>query len=196
MNNILLISLQKRGGGAIDPLGFSNGLCENKFKHSLLLSSYNEFVDRFDNNDYRKTVKVETYAGGVASLLSSLILLKPLVFMRKIISLKPRVIHVFNFHPWIIFVYIIRPFCRFKIIYSPYDNPFRPKEKKFLAWMEKFFVKNADAIVAYSDFVGDELSAMKKDVYVMHLGVYSKIYDVAAKKQKDTGDLNILFLEG
>jgi len=194
---VLLVSLQKRGGGALDLLGFSGGLCENEFKHEVVLSSYNEFCDRLSDNEYRKVIKVKTYSGGMASFLGALVLLRPIRFMRSVVKMRPDMIHILDFHAWMIFLYLARPFCGFKMIYSPQDDPFSPKESNppLMNFLEKFFVRHADEVIAYSKVVGTGLEKhISKKVVVMPLGVYPRVYGEFEKNFTGEGTLNILFL--
>ena len=196
MNKVTLISLQKRGGGALDILGLSDGLCENKFRHEVVISSYNEFSDRFNDNEYRKVVRVKTFSGGFAGLLWSIMCLRPVSFVSGVAKAKPQTVHVLNFHPWIRFLYLVRPFYKFRIIYSPQDNPFDPKEKNppLMNFLEKFFVKNADGVIAYSKSVGDGLNGyISKQAAVMPLGIYPRVYGEFEKKFNSTGALDMLF---
>ncbi|MFZ8847861.1 MAG: hypothetical protein ACO2O4_01285, partial [Minisyncoccia bacterium] len=62
MSKVLLLSLQKFGGGAIDALEMSNGLVENKFFHYILISEGNELSDKFTDSEYRKVIKIKTFA--------------------------------------------------------------------------------------------------------------------------------------
>lgn len=193
---VLLVSLQKRGGGALDALGLSDGLRENKFSHEVMVSSYNEFGDRFGDNEYRKVAKIKTYAGGMAGFLVALFLLRPVRFAIRAAKMKPDIVHVVDFHAWALFLYFVRPWYGFRIIYSPQDNPFDPKEKNPLAMnlLEKFFVKHADGIVAYSKFVADGLAGHAQGkVAIMPLGIYPRVYGEFEKKFDHAGPLEMLF---
>jgi len=193
---VLLISLQKRGGGALDTLGLSDGLCLNKFRHAVMVSSYNEFSDRFSDNEYRKVIRVKTFTGGITGLLWAAVLLRPISFARVVAKARPRVIHILNFHPWMILLYFIKPFCRFRIIYSSQDNPFSPKEKNppLMNFMERFLIGNADKVIVYSKLVADGLIGhIKKEIVVMPLGIYPQVYGEFEKKFDSAGALNILF---
>jgi glycosyltransferase involved in cell wall biosynthesis len=193
---VLLISLQKRGGGALDVLGFSGGLCENGFVHEVMISAYNEFGDRFGDNEYRKVAKIKTYAGGPVSFLVALFLLRPIRFAIRAAKTRPDIIHIVDFHAWALFLYFARPWCGFRIVYSPQDNPFDPKEKSPLAMnvLEKFFVRHADGIVAYSTFVADGLAGHARGkVAIMPLGIYPRVYGKFEKKFDHAGPLEALF---
>jgi glycosyltransferase involved in cell wall biosynthesis len=193
---VLLISLQKRGGGALDTLGLSDGLCLNKFRHVVMISSFNEFSDRFNDNEYRKVVRTKTFTGGIAGLLWAAVLLRPIGFIRGVAKEKPRVIHILNFHPWMILLYLAKPFYRFRIICSSQDNPFGPKEKNppLMNLIERFLIRNADKVIVYSGLVAHGLVGhIAKEIVVMPLGIYPQVYGEFEKKFDSTGTLNILF---
>jgi hypothetical protein len=69
MPKVLLLSLQKFGGGAIDSLEMSNALVENKFFHYILISEGNELNDKFTDSEYRKVIKIKTFASNYFSCL-------------------------------------------------------------------------------------------------------------------------------
>jgi len=68
-NKILLISLQKFGGGALDSLEISNALVENKFFHYIVISNKNELKNEFKDNEFRKVFLIETFESNIKSFL-------------------------------------------------------------------------------------------------------------------------------
>ena len=159
--NVLLISLQKRGGGAIDALGLSNGLCDNHFAHDIFISKGNELSDDFTENQYRHVGRVSTYGSGLGSfIINSLLLVRPIGLIRKIHKAKPAVVHITHFHPWVILVFAARPFMKYKIIYAVHEDPYVRKDTgnpRIMGPLEKMFIKRADMVVTYSDYMKDVL---------------------------------------
>jgi glycosyltransferase involved in cell wall biosynthesis len=103
---------------------------------------------------------------------------------------------VLNFHPWIFFLYLARPFGNFKIIYSPQDNPFASKEayQPVLNFLERAFVRRADGVIAYSAFVARALTPhVAGEVGVMHAGIYPQVYGIFEKEFNRAEALDVLF---
>jgi glycosyltransferase involved in cell wall biosynthesis len=196
-NKVLLISLQKFGGGAQDSLGLSNGLCENKFFHHIIISADNELANKFTDNEFRKVYKIKTYTSDIKDFLKQTILLKrPIGFIKTIKKIKPKIIYITHFHPWIIFAFCLRKIYRFKIFYTCHDNPFEPKESPapFMNFLEKIFTKNANLVITHSNFVknGIEKYLKNKKIIVLHLGIYERICYVKEKFNL-SGPINLLF---
>lgn len=195
---VTLISLQKYGGGAIDSLGLSNGLCENKFFHYIFISKGNELIEKFQENEFRKIIVIKTFESKITDfLVQTILLLRPLTFIKKIIQIKPAIIQITHFHPWAFFLYLLRPFLKYKIFYTPHDNPFEPKEKTFplMNFLEKKFIKRSDLIITHSNFVKNGLLkyCSNKKIEVIHLGLYPRIYNVDKNKNFFKEELNLLF---
>jgi glycosyltransferase involved in cell wall biosynthesis len=196
---VLLISLQKRGGGAIDGLEFSNGLAKNGFRHDAVISAGNEYVNEWNEYaDQRDVFKVPTYQSNMRSFLFwSTTLARPIGFLRKVLKIKPDIVHIVDFHPWAIFVFMARPFAKYKIFYAPQDNPFDPKEKNmpFMEIMERFFVKKADVVIAYSEFMKVDIDKyIEKPIEVLPLGVHAGLCPGITNKQFHAeGRLTLLF---
>jgi glycosyltransferase involved in cell wall biosynthesis len=196
-NKVLLISLQKFGGGAQDSLGLSNGLYENKFFHHIIISTDNELANKFTDNEFRNVYKIKTYTSDIKDFLKQTILLKrPIVLIKTIKKIKPRIIHITHFHPWIIFVFCLRKIYGYKIFYTCHDNPFEPKESPapFMNFLEKIFAKKSDLVIAHSNFIknGIEKYLKNKKIIVLHLGIYERICYVKEKFNL-SGPINILF---
>jgi glycosyltransferase involved in cell wall biosynthesis len=192
---LVLVSLQKFGGGAIDSLSLSNGLCENKFFHYLFIAEGNELIDYFENNEFRKIIIIKTFKSKLIDfLIQTILLIRPLIFVKKIIEIKPNIIQVTHFHPWVFFVYLLRPFLKYKVLYTPHDNPFEPKEETFpfMNFLEKIFVKKADLIIVHSNYVKNSLTEYcKKEMEVIYLGLYPKFFEI---KEKDYFKENLCLL--
>ncbi|MFZ8847983.1 MAG: glycosyltransferase family 4 protein [Minisyncoccia bacterium] len=197
--NVFLLSLQKFGGGAIDALEMSNGLVENKFFHYILISEGNELSDKFTDSEYRKVIKIKTFASNYFSFLVNTFLLfrwiKLIQILRKI---KPDIVHITHFHIWCFFVYLFRSIFKYKIFYGVHDNPFEPKEEPvfLMNFFEKFFVKNADLILAYSNFMKESIKryVSNKTVEVLPLGIHSDLCPKLEKKfNLNKESLDVLF---
>ncbi|MEM2772653.1 MAG: glycosyltransferase family 4 protein [Candidatus Pacearchaeota archaeon] len=179
MNKLLLISLQKYGGGAIDALEISEALIKNKFFHYIVISKQNEMVDKFNNNEYRIVFKIETFKSSIISfLINTFLKLKFVSLIKIIINIKPNYIFFTHRHPWQVFVLILKPFLRFRIIYSCHDNPFDPKEleNKINLYIDKLLTKKSDILVVYSNFMKNDIERfIKKETILVPLGPYSQL---------------------
>ena len=196
MSKVLLVSLQKFGGGAIDSLEMSNALIENKFPHYILISEGNELKEKFIDSEYRKVFKIQTFASSYLSfLINTFFLLKWLKLIKILKKIKPKIIHVTHFHVWCLFLYLFKPILKYKIFYGVHDNPFEPKESPvfLMNFFEKVFVKKADLILAYSNFVKENLKKYlpNKKIEVLPLGIHRDLCSQLEKKF----DLNKKFLE-
>jgi len=196
-NKILLISLQKFGGGAQDSLGLSNGLCENRFFHYIIISTDNELANKFIDNEFREVYRIKTHKSDIKDFLKQTILLKrPIKLIKIIKKIKPNIIHITHFHPWLLFVFCLRKIYRFKIFYTCHDNPFEPKETPapFMNFLEKTFAKSADIVITHSNFVKNSIEKYLKNkkIIVLHLGIYERICYVKEKFNL-SGPLNLLF---
>lgn len=200
MKKTLLISLQKYGGGAIDPLGLSNGLCFNNFFHYLVISKDNELSERFIDNDFRKIFKIKTFQSSLFDfIIQTFIFLKFLKLIKVIIKIKPDVVFITHFHFWAVFVFILKPFLRYKIFYGVHDNPFNSKEKNFIFvnFLSQIFIKYANTIIVYSRFVMNDLkkNLPLKKIKVLYLGIYKDLFpDFKKSFDLNKKDLIILFL--
>ena len=122
MNKILLVSLQKYGGGAIDALEFSNGLIENKFFHYILISEGNELREKFIENEFRKVLIIKTFSSNYFSFfLNTFLFFKWIKLIKILFKIKPKIVHITHFHIWSIFIFLFRPFLRYKIFYAVHD---------------------------------------------------------------------------
>jgi glycosyltransferase involved in cell wall biosynthesis len=197
---VLIVSLQKQGGGALDGLELSNGLAANGFAHAAVISAGNEYAARWDAHADKRTVaKIPTYGSSMKSfLLATIGVARPLRLVRTLAASHADIVHVADFHPWAAFIYLARPFFKYTIVYAPQDNPFDPKEKArpFMAPMERWFVRRADAVAAYSEFMKRDIANyVKRDIDVVPLGVYGDLASGIADKKKFhmSGPLNVLF---
>jgi glycosyltransferase involved in cell wall biosynthesis len=199
MPKVLLLSLQKFGGGAIDSLEMSNALVENKFFHYVLISEGNELKEKFTDSEYRKVFKIKTFASNYLSfLINTFLFLKWIKLVEILRKIKPDIIHITHFHIWCFFVYLFRPLFKYKIFYGVHDNPFEPKEEPafLMNFLEKFFVKKADLILTYSNFMKESIKkyVLNKTVEVLPLGIHSDLCPQLEKKfnlKKES--LNVLF---
>jgi Glycosyltransferase len=196
---VLLLSLQKFGGGAIDSLEISNALMENKFSHYILISEGNELSDKFTDSEYRKVIKIKTFASNYLSfLVNTLLLFRWIKLIQILRKIKPDIVHITHFHVWCIFVYLLRPIFKYKIFYGVHDNPFEPKEKPvfLMNFFEKFFVKKADLILTYSNFMKESIKkyVSNKTIEVLPLGIYSDLCPKFEKKfNPNKESLDVLF---
>ena len=195
---VLLVSLQKFGGGAIDSLEMSNALIENKFPHYILISEGNELKEKFTDSEYRKVFKIPTFASSYLSfLINTFLLFKWINLIKIIVKVKPRIIHITHFHIWCIFLFLLKPIFKYKIFYAVHDNPFEPKEEPFifLNFFEKIFIKKADLIITYSHFMKENLGKyIRKKIEVLPLGIHSEICPGLEKKiDLNKNNLNVLF---
>jgi len=175
---VLLVSLQKRGGGAIDALGLSNGLCDNHFEHDIVISDGNELAGDFTENQYRHVIKTPTYGSSAKSfLLRSVFLVRPLGFISKVHRTKPSIVHVTHFHPWAILLFLLRPFWGYKIVYAVHEDPYARKDTGnplIMGPLERMFIRKADMVVAYSDFMRRTLARHipEEKIKTVLLGAY------------------------
>jgi len=196
---ILLLSLQKFGGGAIDSLEMSNALMENKFFHYILISEGNELSDRFTDTEYRKVIKIKTFASNYLSfLVNTFLLFRWIRVIQVLRKIKPDIVHITHFHIWCIFVYLLRPIFKYKIFYGVHDNPFEPKEEPafLMNFFEKIFVKKADLILTYSNFMKESIKKYvpNKTIEVLPLGIHSDLCPKFEKKlDPNKESLDVLF---
>ena len=197
---IILVALQKRGGGALDALGLSNGLCANKFTHIAIISDGNEQIAEFASNEYRTTVRIPTYGGSIKDfLVRSLSLVRPLRLVREIRRVRPDVVHIAHFHPWDIIVFLMRPFCGYKIIYGVQEDPYARKDStnpRAMGPLGRMFVKRADIIAPYSEFMKRELARHipEEKIIPVYTGDYRSWYSAFAHKGFHmTGPLRLFF---
>jgi starch synthase len=199
MPKVLLLSLQKFGGGAIDSLEMSNALMENKFFYYILISEGNELSDKFTDSDYRKVIKIKTFASNYLSfLVNTLLLFRWISVIQILRKIKPDIVHITHFHIWCFFVYLLRPIFKYKIFYGVYDNPYEPKEEPvfLMNFFEKFFVKKADLILTYSNFMKESIKkyVSNKTIEVLPLGIHSDLCPKLEKKfNPNKESLDVLF---
>lgn len=192
---ILLFSLQKFGGGSIDALGLSNGLCHNRFFHYLIISKDNELVDKFTDNEFRKVFKIKTFKSSFFDfIIQTFVLLRFLNLIKIVNKLKPDIIFITHFHPWSAFIFILRIFLKNKIFYGVHDNPFDPKEKGplLMIFLEKIFLKYSDIVITYSNFINEDIKKYlpKKKIETIYLGIHKDLFP----DFKKNFDLNKEFL--
>jgi len=199
MPKVLLLSLQKFGGGAIDSLEMSNALMENRLFHYILISEGNELSDRFTDSEYRKVIRIKTFASNYFSFLINTFLLFRWIKLFQILrKIKPDIVHITHFHVWCIFVYLFRPVFKYKIFYGVHDNPFEPKEEPvfLMNFFEKLFVKKADLILTYSNVMKESIKkyVSNKTIEVLPLGIYSDLCTKLEKKfNLNKESLDVLF---
>ena len=196
---VLLLSLQKFGGGSIDSLEISNALMKNNFFHYILISEGNELSDRFTDTEYRKVIKIKTFASKYFSfLISTLLLFRWIKLIEILRKIKPDIVHITHFHVWCIFLYLLRPIFKYKIFYGVHDNPFEPKEESvfLMNFFEKFFVKKADLLLTYSNFMKESIKkyVSNKTIEVLPLGIHSDLCPKFEKKfNSNKESLDVLF---
>ena len=196
---VLLLSLQKFGGGAIDSLEMSDALVENKFLHYILISEGNELSDKFTDSDYRKVIKIKTFASNYLSfLVNTFLLFRWIRVIQVLRKIKPDIVHITHFHVWCIFVYLLSPIFKYKIFYGVHDNPFEPKEKPvfLMNFFEKKFVKKADLILTYSNFMKESIKkyVSNKTIEVLPLGIHDDLCPKFEKKfNPNKESLDVLF---
>lgn len=174
---VLVVSLQRRGGGALDSLGLSNGLCANAFPHDIVIAAGNERASEFTENAYRRTEKIPTYNSTRSFLFHSLCLVRPLRLIRIVLAVRPTIVHVTHFHPWVAVLFAGRPFFGYRIIYGVHEDPYRTKDATnpaAIAPLERIFIKRADLVMTYSDFMRNELSSRlpEEKLRTIPLGAY------------------------
>jgi glycosyltransferase involved in cell wall biosynthesis len=172
---------------------------ENKFFHYILISEGNELNDKFTDSEYRKVIKIKTFASNYFSfLINTFLLFRWIKLIQVLRKIKPDIIHITHFHIWCIFVYIIRPFFKYKIFYGVHDNPFEPKEETvfLMNFSEKFFVKKADLVLTYSNFMKESIKkhVSNKTIEVLPLGIYGNLCPKFEKKfNLNKESLDVLF---
>lgn len=200
MRKILLVSLQKFGGGAIDTLGLSNGLCVNKIFHYLIISRDNELAEGFIDNEFRKVFKIKTFKSSFLDFfIQTFLFLKFLIIFRILFQIKPDIVLTTHFHPWIIFIFISKIFLKYKIFYGVHDNPFDPKEEgpPFSTFLERVFVKHSDVIITYSKFIKEDIKKYlpNKRIEIVYLGNYKDLFPNFRKSINiNKKNLTLLFL--
>ncbi len=197
---VLLVGLQKRGGGALDASGLSNGLCANRFWHEIIVSDGNELADEFGDNDYRRTVRIPTYGSSVKSfVLHSLLLARPLRLIAEIRKARPSVVHIVHFHPWDVLVFLARPLFKYKIIYGVQEDPYGRKDASnplIMGPLERMFVARADIVAPYSDYMKGILAQHipEQKIKTVYAGDYRRFFPSFKHKGFHTnGTLRILF---
>lgn len=181
MKKILLISLQKYGGGAIDSLSLSNALCSNKFFHYLAISKYNELENKFVDNKFRKIFKIETFKSSILSFIfQTFVFLKFFKLILILFKIKPDIIFITHPHLWSIFIFVFKKILKYKILYGLHDNPFNSKEKYniLMNFLNKIFLNYADNIIVYSKFMMDSIKKYLpfKNILVLPLGIYKDLF--------------------
>lgn len=175
----LQISLQKRGGGAIDSLEFSNGLVSNNFTHTVIIANGNELVEKFETFSNRKVVCVKTFSSNRLDFLVQTITFGFIRLVKEVYRAHPDVIYVTHRHPWMIFVFIINIFLCAKVYSVAHDNPFVPKEKDSYIEnrLERISLKLSHVVITHSEFVakGIRTSLPDKTVEVIALGAYGSM---------------------
>lgn len=193
----LQLSLQKFGGGAIDALEFSEALRTLGIKHEVIVNAENELNDRWHSIPERPVQRVYTYASSIKSFSWHTILFRRVLRLLHLIKrIKPSVIYITHFHPWVFFVIFIRKFCKFKLIYALHEDPFSYKEKNnfFFNWLEKFCALRADIVVVHSKFMYQQVaSKISVPIHIIPLGAYEN-YFLNYKKDIDTSKVRFLFL--
>lgn len=185
----LQISLQKKGGGAIDSLEFSNGLVSNNFSHTVIIADGNELSEKFETLPNRMVVRVKTFNSTRRDFFIATFMFGFIRLVSEVYRARPEIIYVTHRHPWMVFVFILNIFLRAKIYSVAHDNPFAPKENDSYIEnkLERISLKLSHTIVTHSEFVakGIRNSLPKKPVEVLALGAYSSMIsprlDVATK---------------
>lgn len=197
---LLLVALQKRAGGALDALGFSDGLCANRFAHTALISEGNEQSAGFALNEYRTTVRIPTYGGSMKDfLLRSLLLVRPWRVVREIRRARPDIVHIMHFHPWDIMVFLARSFYGYKIIYGVQEDPYARKDTAnpwVMGPLGQIFAARADIVAPYSEFMKRELARHIPESKIMpiYAGDYRRFCPAFAHKGFHVdGPLRLLF---
>ncbi|MDR3582699.1 MAG: glycosyltransferase family 4 protein, partial [Candidatus Pacebacteria bacterium] len=193
-------SLQKRGGGALDALGLSRGLCENRFGHEVVISEGNELAGEFTENEYRRVAKIATYgSSGGSFLLNSLLLVRPFRLIAVVRKYRPSVVHITHFHPWAFLIFLSRPFFGYKIVYGIHEDPYSRKDAGNPAVMgplERMFARWADMVAAYSDYMKSVLERHipGSRIVMIRPGDYRSFYpNFAHKGFHANGTLKLLF---
>lgn len=196
MKKLLQVSLQKTGGGAIDSLEWSNAFCQNDFYHQVFISSGNELLKQWEDNDLRRVVQLDTYGSSFSDFLRHTLMSKrPLLMMKEIFNFRPDIVLVTHFHPWIIFILLSRIFLGFKLFYAVHENPFLQKENNnaIFNFIEKVFFKSADRIIVHSLFMKEQLeSYSNKELRLVPLGAYPSLFPSFSRIEHK--EFNILFI--
>jgi glycosyltransferase involved in cell wall biosynthesis len=173
---LLLISLQKNGAGPRDALEFSNALCELRTTHTIIISSGNELLHRYNSNAYRTVRTLSTYNSLMPSfLLWTLTLVRPLQLAIRILREKPAVIFSTHFHPWLTMLPTLCGLLHAKLYVAAHENPFTDKEGGALSKrIERSQLQTADVIICYSEFIKQQLQGkiFNARFLVLPLGAY------------------------
>ncbi len=189
---LLLISLQKSGAAPRDSLEFSNALCELHTEHDIIIAAGNELKKEFISNRFRTVKIIPTFSSSPFSFIFwSCTLIRPLRLLSLILQLTKQptnqlTIFTTHFHPWLWIVARAHSVLKFRLagrsfsevrwFAAAHENPFGEKETRnsFSKNLEQSFLKSADTVVCYSDFVRSELITRLPDklITALPLGAY------------------------
>lgn len=198
---VVVVALQKRGGGALDGVNFSNALAKEGFFHCVVVPETGDYAAKWDSLRRERIVsRVPTYGAGKGSFIFwTVTLVRPVRLAWRVLREHPDVVHAVNFHPWLIFVFMARPFGGYKVLYTFQDNPFDPKEdpQPGMNSLERRFVHLADALAPTSAFTEGDIKKFTgtKRMVVLPLGVYEDLCPGTPREKHfhEKGPLNVLF---
>jgi glycosyltransferase involved in cell wall biosynthesis len=189
---ILLLYLGRRGGGAVDVFELSEGFAHNKISHDVLLSNENYLKSEWQNHVYRKVYFIDTYRKSFKNfLLKTFLSIRPILLIRKILLIKPDIIHLTTIHPWFVFVVL---YCKFidkniKLVFNCHDEkPHLGNDIHFLELVNKFVYRNVNGVFTLSNFVKktliDKFNIHEEKIFSFRLGEH---YHLSRTINKDSG---------
>lgn len=174
----LQLSLQRRGGGAEDAWHFSEALVKLGFVHQVMVARGNEREHDFTGCAGRVVHKVTTYPSTLRGMIFyTLTLFRPLHWLVQISQLRPKIIYATHFHPWLLFLSLLKKIIPFTFIYAVHEDPYSTKEvsSSFFRQIERIVFKSADAIVVHSQYIARAVKPYLhgRKIHVLLLGAYT-----------------------
>lgn len=186
------ISLQRNGAGPADALEISEALREAGFRHTAVVSNESELRDLWRNLPERPVRWFGAPQGTFWSFLATTIFgFGWLKLFRLVQSLKPRVVFVTHFHPWVLPLAFFKRAVGATLVCAAHENPFEPKEHDgaLSLWMQRTLLARADVAMTYSRYMADLLSKHLPDAQVIctPLGPYWHL--VPEEEVESSGEL-------
>lgn len=184
MSSILIVFLGSRGGGVYLTWELFKALRTTPSNnYSTLISSNNPLLSEYNKLYPTPLIVVKTHARSFGQVLwHSILLVRPLMIVGKILKANPDVVYFSMEHSWmpiiVVFLRLFRP--RIKIVYTKH-NPFQFDslgsgiQNRILHAVDVFLIKKSHVIFTYSEFVkksillGTKVSA--NSVFSFHLGI-------------------------
>lgn len=166
MSNILLIYLGSRGGGVYDTYAICEALCKvGKNQYSLIISENNPLKEDYKKLPLKELYVVKTHNRSIKDfLIRSIFPIRILKILKIIKNLKPSLIFITMFHPWVsIITFYAKIFLSKTPIVFIRHNPANFESvgtniyNKILNLMEDWVTYKADYIFTLSETVKEGL---------------------------------------